>query len=274
MKAFFEVHLRLVITVWVILLSVLGLLYLMNYMKFDNLMSQVVSSKLQVISTSLESSIQRTERLGIPLHSAHNLQTSFNKASTREENVKAVKLIDAKGDIVLQANTGDAVSLPQDVVRRALNSNEAYWLLSTEDTLFSGLQVKNSFDQLMGSIVIEYDKSAMYGVYAAVQLHLLEVTVVLFLISALIVLFAVRYGLSDVTNVIKLIHGYSTHGVSTNNPHKTSKLPSGEMTQKFAEQIIQSEKMKTHVSDEIDKIKSVSGTEKQIKRADSLEVSQ
>lgn len=62
MKAFFEVHLRLVITVWVILLSVLGLLYLMNYMKFDNLMSQVVSSKLQVISTSLESSIQRTER--------------------------------------------------------------------------------------------------------------------------------------------------------------------------------------------------------------------
>ena len=274
MKAFFEVHLRLVITVWVILLSVLGLLYLMNYMKFDNLMSLVVSSKLQVISTSLESSIQRTERLGIPLHSAHNLQTSFNKASTREENVKAVKLIDAKGDIVLQANTGDVVSLPQDVVRRALNSNEAYWLLSTEDTLFSGLQVKNSFDQLMGSIVIEYDKSAMYGVYAAVQLHLLEVTVVLFLISALIVLFAVRYGLSDVTNVIKLIHGYSTHGVSTNNPHKTSKLPSGEMTQKFAEQIIQSEKMKIHVSDEIDKIKSVSGTEKQIKRADSLEVSQ
>ena len=274
MKAFFEVHLRLVITVWVILLSVLGLLYLMNYMKFDNLMSLVVSSKLQVISTSLESSIQRTERLGIPLHSAHNLQTSFNKASTREENVKAVKLIDAKGDIVLQANTGDAVSLPQDVVRRALNSNEAYWLLSTEDTLFSGLQVKNSFDQLMGSIVIEYDKSAMYGVYAAVQLHLLEVTVVLFLISALIVLFAVRYGLSDVTNVIKLIHGYSTHGVSTYNPHKTSKLPSGEMTQKFAEQIIQSEKMKIHVSDEIDKIKSVSGTEKQIKRADSLEVSQ
>lgn len=44
MRAFFEVHLRLVITVWVILMSVLGLLYLMNYMKFDSLMSGVVSS--------------------------------------------------------------------------------------------------------------------------------------------------------------------------------------------------------------------------------------
>ena len=62
MRAFFEVHLRLVITVWVILMSVLGLLYLMNYMKFDSLMSGVVSSKLDVISSSLDTSIKRVER--------------------------------------------------------------------------------------------------------------------------------------------------------------------------------------------------------------------
>ena len=273
MKAFFEVHLRLVITVWVILLSVLGLLYLMNYMKFDNLMSQVVSSKLQVISASLESSVQRTERLGIPLHSANNLQISFDKAAIREDNVKAVKLIDAKGSVILQAEHvaehGTDEKIPKDVVRRALNSNEAYWLLSLEDTLYSGLQIKDSFDQLMGSIVIEYDKSAMFGVYAAVRLHLLEVTVVLFLVSALIVLIAVRFGLSDITNVIKLIQGYSE-----NDSKKMAKQPSGVMTKKFAEQIIQSEKMKTHVADEIERIQVISHDKGKNKQAKSVEVIQ
>ncbi|MGF1734171.1 hypothetical protein [Photobacterium satsumensis] len=253
MKAFLEVHLRLVITVWVILLSVLGLLYLMNYMKFDNLMSQVVSSKLQVISSSLESSIKRVERLGIPLHSATNLKANFENARLREENVNAVSFIDVKGSTAIQTQTTKGTTIPDDVVRRALNSSEPYWLLSVDDVLYSGLQVKDSFGQLMGSIVIEYDKTAMFGVYTAVQLHLLEVTVVLFLLSAFLVLLAVRFGLSDVTNVIKLIHGYSTHG-----SQHIKKLPSGKMTKTFANKIIQSEKMKTHVSEEIEKIQDSS----------------
>ncbi|MCE7658005.1 hypothetical protein [Vibrio fluvialis] len=89
MRAFFEVHLRLVITVWVILLSVLSLLYLMNYMKFDSLMSHVVSSKLEVISSSLANSVERVERLGIPYQSAKNLKQQIEQARVREPNVVA-----------------------------------------------------------------------------------------------------------------------------------------------------------------------------------------
>lgn len=138
MRAFFEVHLRLVITVWVILLSVLSLLYLMNYMKFDSLMSHVVSSKLEVISSSLANSVERVERLGIPYQSAKNLKQQIDQARIREPNVVAVALIDQHGQSLVQsyADNSPVQTLPEDVVRRALKSSEPRWTLSDDSELY------------------------------------------------------------------------------------------------------------------------------------------
>ncbi|MGF1681912.1 hypothetical protein [Photobacterium minamisatsumaniensis] len=239
-------------------------------MKFDSLMSQVVSSKLEVISSSLETSIKRVERLGIPLQSASNLKENFERARQREANVQAIILIDKKGNVVIQSTADAKVTqrLPEEVVRRALKSNETSWVLSHETMLFSGLQIKDGFDKSAGSIVIEYDKSALFGVYAAVQLHLLEATVVIFLATAFIVLIAIRFGFGDVTNVIKLIHGYSSKDFK-----KLEQVPNGEMTKNFAEQIKQSEKMKTYVAEEIEKIQSMTRHKKNDEKEPLKEVS-
>lgn len=257
MRAFFEVHLRLVITVWVILLSVLSLLYLMNYMKFDNLMSTVVSSKLEVISTSLENSVMRAERLGISLQSANNVKEQINKARLRDENVLAISLIDQQGKLLYQSNGQDQVrDIPLDVERRALKSNEAKWTYSNESELYSGLQLTDGFGDLSGSIVIEYDKSALFGLYAQVRLHLLEATVLIFLGAAIIVFLVIRLGFGDVTNVIKLIQGYSS-GESKVLDQKGQ----GAMSESFAEQIKQSEKMKHLVTQELERVRGLSNEE-------------
>ncbi|USD66335.1 hypothetical protein [Vibrio sp. SCSIO 43136] len=254
MKAFFEVYLRLVITVWVILLAVLSLLYLMNYMKFDSLMSQVVSSKLEVITSSIHNSIQRSERLGIPVASATNLRNEFDTALAREPDVMSVSYIDATGNTVLQAvaNNATASEIPQDVIRRALNSNEANWLFSDDDALYSGLQHYNGFDVLAGSIVVEYDKSALFGIYSLVQLHLLEASVVIFLTSCLVVFLVVRFGFGDIANVIKLIQGYSKRQDLTQSAND-----SGEISHRLADQIKQSEQMKDKVSGELDALQGM-----------------
>lgn len=252
-RAFFEVHLRLVITVWLILVSVLGLLYLMNYMKFDSLMSGVVSSKLEVISSSLDASINRVERLGIPFHSADNLIEQFELAREREQDVVSISLIDTAGRVIIQASDDELVhSIPEEVVRRSLTSNEPNWLYSDDTTLYSGLQTFGALDKLSGSVIIEYDKTALFGVYALVRLHLLEATVLIFLATALVVFVVVRIGFSDVASVIKLIHNYSS-GDRGEVP-TTSK---GEMSKNFAEQIKQSESMKQQVADELERLQSM-----------------
>lgn len=253
MRAFFEVHLRLVVTVWIILMSVLGLLYLMNYMKFDSVMSNVVSSKLDVISSSLKTSMERVDRMGIPFESADNLKDQFNHARTRESDVTAISLVNQNGELLIHSSSTQGTHVPPEVLRRALTSNEVRWSYNNDAQLYSGLQTFDSFGNLSGSIVIEYDKSALFGVYALVKLHLLEATVVIFLITALIVFLVVRLGFGDVAGVIDLIQKYSK-----GDKQLLDKAPPGTMSQTFADQIKQSEKMKAEVSAELERLKELS----------------
>ncbi|MCE7630722.1 hypothetical protein LZT04_22965, partial [Vibrio fluvialis] len=135
-------------------------------------------------------------------------------------------------------------------------SSEPRWTLSDDSELYSGLQIYDSFGAFAGSIVIVYNKSALFGVYALVRLHLLEATVVIFLLASLLVFFIIRIGFGDVTNVIKLIHGYST-----GDQKRLEQIPQGQMTQSLAEQIKQSEKMKSLVSEELEKLQDLTGSQ-------------
>lgn len=259
MKIFIEIHLRFVATVWLILMAVLSLLYLINYMKFDSLMSSVVSSKLEVISSSLESSILKAERLGIHLKSANNLPDLMERAKSRDVNVKLIHIIGNDGVVIYSTDSqlvGQKVEA--NLSKRALRSTEANWMLATDKDLYSGLQLKDSFDELIGSVVIQYDKSSFSGTYAQVRLHLLEMTVGIFLIFSLVVFLVIRLCFGDISGVIHLIEQYTGGEKVT----KTFDAPEGSLAFKLAEQMKQGEQMKAQVSSELDAIQTLKEKQK------------
>ncbi|NLS11791.1 hypothetical protein HGP28_02665 [Vibrio sp. SM6] len=266
MKVFFEVHLRLVITIWVILIAVLGLLYLMNYIKFDSLSSNVVSSKLDVISESLSTSMKRVERLGIPYQSAENLEAQFDRAKSRQAHVITISYIDIAGNTIIQVSDISNPVIPTEVVRRAFSTQEPKWLLNSDNRLFRGLKIVSDFGQVTGSLVIEYDKSALHGVYAQVRLHLLEVTILLFLLAALVVFLVVRMGFSDVANVLRLIQGHALRSGASASTFSV-KRASGTISQNFAEQLVQSEQMKARVVAELDSLHQLASSDSNVKPA-------
>lgn len=222
-------------------------------MKFDSLMSNVVSSKLDVISSSLETSILKADRLGIPLKSANNVSDLMDKAKQRDQNVASIDVIDLQGNIIFSTNNKSDSTFPNDeVIRRALKSNDKNWNLSADVYLYSGMQLFDGFDNLIGSVVISYDKASFYGVYSFVQLHLLEMTVFIFLFFALVVLLIIRFGFGDVTNIIKLIQVHSDGREET--------LPlvvKGSISSVFADQIEQSKKMKIMVAQELEDVQEL-----------------
>ncbi|MFT2111735.1 hypothetical protein [Marinomonas sp. 2405UD68-3] len=254
MKALFEVHLRLVITVWMILIAVLSLHYLMNVMKFDSLMSNVVSSKLDVISSSLETSILKADRLGIPLKSATNVSDLMEKAKQRDKNVTSIDVIDLQGKMIFSTDHVSSSLFPNgEVTRRALKSSDKNWNLSTEVYLYSGMQLFDGSESLIGSIIITYDKASFYGVYSYVQLHLLEMAIFIFLFFAVIVLLIIQFGFSDVTNIIKLIQVHSD-----GREEETPLVVKGSISSVFADQIEQSKKMRSKVVQELEEAQSLS----------------
>lgn len=225
-------------------------------MKFDSLMSNVVSSKLEVISSSLETSIIKAERLGIHLKSANNLPDLMDRAKSRDVNVKLIHIIGNNGEIIFSTDSqrvGELVD--ENISKRALRSAEANWLLATDKDLYSGLQLTNGFDELIGSVVIQYDKSSFSGTYAQVRLHLLEMTVGIFLIFSLIVFLVIRLCFGDISGVIHLIEQYT----GGEKRVKEFDAPEGTLAFKLAEQMKQGEQMKAQVANELDAIQALKG---------------
>lgn len=267
MKAFIEVHLKLVITIWIILISVLGLLYLMNHMKFNSLMSTVVSSKLQVMSSSLERSIIKAEQLGLPLKAMDNLPVLLKRAQSRDDEVEAIHIINQQGQVLFSTDESAVSSLLDDrISRRALKSNEPFWTLDDKDALYSGLQLFDGVNQLIGSIVITYNKSSYGSVLAQVKLHLLEMTLMIFGGFALLIFAVVRVGFGDLNNVFKLI----TRQLENAPEQKAPTIMPGTVAHQFAEQIERSNEMKTHVNHELESIRKQANVKEKEKEVDVL----
>ncbi|MEH6651234.1 MAG: hypothetical protein V7707_14500 [Motiliproteus sp.] len=249
MKAFLEVHLKLIMTIWIILVSVLGLLYLMNHMKFTSLMSTVVASQLEVMSTSLERSIIKGEQLGLPLSGMDNLPELMQRAKGRDDQVSAIYVINQHGQVLFATDSNSLETLHKEsILRRALKGSEASWFLEQDTTLYSGLQLFDGAQQLMGSIVIGYDKSAYAGAVAQVKLHLLEMTLMIFGVFALLIVVVVRLTFGDVNNVFKLINRQLS---PDSEPSPSLQLKPGTMAYQFAEQIDQSNRIKAELGDEL-----------------------
>jgi len=252
MRAFIEVHLKLVMTIWIILASVLGLLYLMNYMKFNNLISGVVSSQLQVMSSSLERSIIKAEQLGLPLKEMDNLPELLQRSKSRDPQVNSIFVINQSGEVLFSTDQRWLNHDDKDaVLRKALKGNEISWTLEKDLTLYSGQQLFDSTQQLIGSIVIAYNKASYGSTVAQVKLHLLEMTVMIFVVFALLIFIAVRFGFSEVNSVFKLINQQLS---AKDNQKIPASLKPGSMAHEFARQISRSNEMKHQVESELDKI--------------------
>jgi len=258
MRAFIEVHLKLVMTIWIILASVLGLLYLMNYMKFNSLISGVVSSQLQVMSSSLERSIIKAEQLGLPLKEMDNLPELLQRSKSRDPQVNSIFILNRNGQVLFSTDPQPLRADDKDaILRKALKGKETAWTLDEEVTLYSGQQLFDSTRQRIGSIVIAYNKASYGSTVAQVKLHLLEMTLMIFGIFALLIFIAVRFGFHEVNNVFRLINRQLA---ADNSEALAAPLKPGSMAGKFADQIARSNDMKHQVASELDRLAASSSS--------------
>lgn len=223
----------------------------MNYMKFSSLMSSVVSSQLQVMSSSMERSIIKAEQLGLPLKEMENLPELLKREQERDPQILAIYVINSQGEILFKTAGAEAnqTLTSELILRKALKGKEVNWTAEDPETLFSGLQLYDATQQMMGNIIIAYNKAGYRQTLNSVRFNLIEITLFLFIGFAIMIFMAVRIGFGDVNNVLKIINKQLEQ---PNLTPETQKLMPGTIAHQFVEQIVQSEKMKCHVKKELD----------------------
>ncbi|WP_271272492.1 hypothetical protein [Aliamphritea hakodatensis] len=255
MRVFLEVHLKLIATIWAILISVLALLLLMNTIKFSGLMSAVVSSKLEVVTASIERSVIKAEQLGLPLQEMNNLSDLLVREKHRDPQIRAIHVVDRHGNPLFSSESA-ALSVTPDslLIRRALFSEEAAWRLDEEHALYTGLQLFDATGGLTGSIIIDYDKSRYAADILRVNDRLLMMTLAVFLVFAVFIFLAVRLGFGEVNAIFHLLHAQRDEHA----PPQPDNMKTDSLSYQFARQMEQREKIKSGVEQELSQLVSPS----------------
>ncbi len=251
MRVFLEVHLKLIATIWAILISVLALLLLMNTIKFSGLMSGVVSSRLEVVTASIERSVIKAEQLGLPLQEMNNLSDLLRREKHRDPQIRGIHVVDRHGQPLFSSEPEALSITPQStLIRRALFSEEAAWRLDEEHALYTGLQLFDATGGLTGSIIIDYDKSHYAADILRVNNRLLLMTLAIFLVFAVFIFLAVRLGFGEVNAIFRLLHAQREKHAA---PHPDS-MKTDSLAYQFARQMEQREKIKSGVEQELSQL--------------------
>jgi hypothetical protein len=184
-----------------ILAMVLGLLLMMNYFKFSNILTDVTTSRLAVINKNLESSLSRATNLGLALDELQFADTLLKRAKVSDAAIQEIEVFDNNGAILFA--TGRQVQggkVDPSVLRQLApiqKPDNVEWSAHTEEQFVAGVTLFNSFDRPIGGIVLRYNREGYISIVEIVLKDLFTVTGGLLAIAALIAGLGISLGFRE-----------------------------------------------------------------------------
>jgi hypothetical protein len=143
-----------------------GLLLMMNYFKFSNILTDVTTSRLAVINKNLESSLSRATNLGLALDELQFADTLLKRAKVSDAAIQEIEVFDNNGAILfatgrqVQGGKVDPSVLRQLApIRKPANVE---WSAHTEEQFVAGVTLFNSFDRRLAESFFATTGKATY----------------------------------------------------------------------------------------------------------------
>ncbi len=189
-------------TVYTVLViaMVSSLLLMMNYFKFQNILSNVTSSRLAVVNQTLEDSISNAVNLGLALDEIQISQSIIDRAKKSDKDIQSIDVFDANGQVLFSTRDGGnktkiAAGVLEKLIKiKPANNVTNEWNNTTDEAFVLGVTLYNSFDRAIGGIVLNYDKSQYNGQVAAMLKELLTATGFILFGAAILAFIGIGFG--------------------------------------------------------------------------------
>jgi len=188
-----------------VLAMVFSLLLMMNYFKFQNILSNVTSSRLAVVNQTLEDSISNAVNLGLALDEIQIAQSIIDRAKKSDKAIQSIDVFDANGQVLFSTRDGGNKSkIASDILDKLIkvkpaNSVTNEWNNTTGEAFVVGVTLYNSFDRAIGGIVLNYDKSQYNGQVAAMLKELATATGLVLLGAAILAFIGIGFGFRELS---------------------------------------------------------------------------
>jgi len=178
-----------------VLLIVMGLIFMMSYFRFQTTLATLIQNRLTVINITMSESIESAIDLGLGLGEMRTAEEIIARAKKNDPGIASIQIFDNKGQILYSTKKEMADTYaPPYVLRAQEKSDGRVWWLDRGDYFVNGVSLLNSFDQMIGGIVLKYAKDAYNTKVAALAHSLTRRTILVFVGFAILAFIGMKLG--------------------------------------------------------------------------------
>ncbi len=178
-----------------VLLVVLGLIFMMSYFKFQTTLATLIQNRLTVISITMGESIESAIDLGLELGEMLTADAVIARAKRNDRGIVSIQIFDNNGQILYSTKKGMAgINVPPFVLQALEGSDGRAWRLDRGNSFVNGVSLLNSFDQLIGGIVLTYSKDVYNTKVTALTNSLTRKSILIFVGFAILAFIGIKLG--------------------------------------------------------------------------------
>lgn len=186
---------KAVVCMILVLLIVMGLIFMMSYFKFQTTLATLIQNRLTVISITMGESIESAIDLGLGLGEMRTAEAVIVRAKRNDPEIASIQIFDNTGQILYSTQKGMAgIYVPPYVLQALEKSDGRVWRLDRGNSFVNGVSLFNSFDQMIGGIVLTYSKNAYNTKVAALTNSLTRKSILIFVGFAILAFIGIKFG--------------------------------------------------------------------------------
>lgn len=154
-SAFSEIYSKVIPAVCVVVAAMLAMQGGLSVIKFKSMAAQATASQMQVVGSTIESSLLRWEQLGLGIAEMERLPELIMREATQSAVIDRIAILNPVGNVV-QA-TAELAILDADraaILRRILSANEAETVIERRGWIYSGRMITGSTGDIIGAVVM------------------------------------------------------------------------------------------------------------------------
>lgn len=189
---------KMIVTMMALLALAAGMVELLNYHKYKTLFESLVKSRVDVVMSTLQSSVQEPLQIGLSLEDTRTIGDLIQQTKSQDPLIVAISVYSMDSDgtgRVLYSTQDEAVGTPVPAAwaeaMTAGGSQTLRWSSQTDNQHIIGGGLVDRLDRVVGGVALSYSKDYELQNLASIREELFEtsfmVVDVAILLSALLV---------------------------------------------------------------------------------------
>lgn len=147
---------RIWAVVAVVNLAVLAIFVGLAILQFDDIHSEMVGERLEVLADRTAAPFEAAARIGLPLSGVRNAAALLERARQTDDSITAVHVFDAEGSIVHSTETAPPATIPPEAMSTRLAAGGARWHRETHGGFLGSIDIAGRGGTSAGGILVVY----------------------------------------------------------------------------------------------------------------------